>query len=121
VSRVRARLSPPGDTLIELPRENGGVVARSFEECSVDDVERATRARRAPPPVRVPVPDQARLLFFEDSLFRKFNGVAQVRFSAQNEDGKTFLSLQGVPMMEVPRLIQALQEGLEAQPSLRAN
>jgi len=46
--------------------------------------------------------------------------VAQVRFSAHNEEGTTFLNLQNVPMQEVTRLIQALQEGLEAEPSLKA-
>ncbi len=37
-----------------------------------------------------------------------------------NDEGKTLLNLQGVPMSEVPRLIQALQQGLDAQPSLAA-
>ncbi|HEX8439460.1 hypothetical protein [Archangium sp.] len=112
--------SDPGLLTIDVPQEDGKVVTKPFSDCSVEEVERATRAKKAPPPVRVPVPDQARLLFFEDSLFRNFNGVAQVRFSAHNEDGKTFLNLQNVPMQEVTRLIQALQEGLEAQPSLLA-
>jgi hypothetical protein len=46
--------------------------------------------------------------------------VAEVRISTNNQDGKTLLNPQGVPMSEVPRLIQALQQGLEAQPSLAA-
>ncbi|HSG39611.1 MAG TPA: hypothetical protein VLE27_08230 [Thermoanaerobaculia bacterium] len=110
----------PGVMTIEVPGEDGKVVVKSFDECSVDEVDRATRAKKAPPPVRVPVPDRARLLFFEDSLFRNFSGVAEVRISTNSEDGKTFLNLQGVPMAEVPRLIQALQQGLEAQPTLAA-
>jgi hypothetical protein len=110
----------PGPLAIEVPQDNGKVLIKTFAECSVDEVERATRAKNAPPPARVPVPDQARLLFFEDSLFRSFEGVAPVRFTAQNEEGKTLLNLQGVPMSEVPRLIQALQQGLDAQPSLAA-
>lgn len=108
----------PGTLIIEVPGEGDKVFQKPFSECSVDEVERATRAKRAPPQVRVPVPDQARLLFLEDSLFRRFNGVAQVRFSSKSQDGQTLLNLQGVPMGEVPRLIQALQEGLDAQPTV---
>jgi hypothetical protein len=110
----------PGLVFIDVPQEDGKVVKKAFAECSVDEVESATRAKKAPVPVRVPVPDQARLLFFEDSIFRNFDGVAQVRLTANTQEGQTFLTVQGVPMSEVTRLIQALQQGLEAQPSLAA-
>jgi hypothetical protein len=110
----------PGPLVIDVPQDDGKVLKKTFAECSVDEVERATRAKKTPPPARVPVPDKARLLFFEDSIFRTFEGVAPVRFTAQNEEGKTLLNLQGVPMSEVPRLIEALQQGLDAQPSLAA-
>jgi hypothetical protein len=112
--------SDPGALGIDVPQEDGKVLRKPFRDCSVEEVERATRAKKAPVPARVPVSDKARLLFFEDSLFRNFDGVAQVRFSAHNEEGQTFLNLQNVPMQEVTRLIQALQEGLEAEPSLKA-
>jgi hypothetical protein len=108
----------PGMLIIDVPQDDGKVLRKPFAECSVDEVERATRAKKTPPPVRVPVPDQARLLFFEDSIFRNFDGVSPVRLTAHNEEGKTFINLQSVPMSEVPRLIEALQQGLEAQPSL---
>ncbi len=110
----------PGVVFIDVPQDDGKVVKKVFSECSVDEVESATRAKKAPVPVRVPVPDKARLLFLEDSLFRNFEGVAQVRLTANNQEGQTFLTVQGVPMSEVTRLIQALQQGLEAQPSLVA-
>jgi hypothetical protein len=108
----------PGSLLIDVPVEGDKVSPKPFSACSVDEVERATRAKRAPPEATVPVSDKARLLFLADSLTRQFNGVAQVRFSSKSEEGQTLLNLQGVPMGEVPRLIQALQEGLAAQPSL---
>ncbi len=113
-----APVAEPGPLAIDVPQDDGKVLIKTFAECSVDEVERATRAKNAPPPARVPVPDQARLLFFEDSIFRNFNGVAPVRFTAHNEDGQTYLNLQNVPMSQVARLMKALQEGLEAQPSL---
>jgi hypothetical protein len=110
----------PATVSIDVPLEDDRVVKKPFAECSVDEVERATRAKKTPPRVRVPVPDQARLLFFEDSLFRNFDGVAQVRLTSHTEEGLTFVNLQNVPMSEVTRLIKALQEGMEAQPSLAA-
>jgi hypothetical protein len=113
-------IGDPGPMAIDVPRDDGRVVTKPFSECSVDEVERATRAKRSPPPERVPVPDQARLLFFEDSIFRNFEGVAPVRFTAHTEEGKTYVNLQNVPMVEMPRLMKALQEGMEAHPSLRA-
>ncbi|HEX8824236.1 MAG TPA: hypothetical protein VF794_30225 [Archangium sp.] len=112
--------SDPGTLGIDVPQEDGKVLRKPFSDCSVDEMERALRAKKAPTPVRVPVPDQARLLFFEDSIFRNFSGVAEVRFTSNRQDEKTLLNVQGVPMSEVPRLIQALQQGLEAQPSLAA-
>ncbi|MFL5345815.1 MAG: hypothetical protein ACJ8AT_13575 [Hyalangium sp.] len=110
----------PSTVVLDVPQDDDKVVKKPFVECSVDDVESATRAKRAPIAARVPVPDKARLLFFEDSIFQSFNGVAEVRFTANNRDGTTLINLQGVPMAEVPQLIQALQQGLQAQPSLAA-
>jgi hypothetical protein len=110
----------PGALVIDVPQENNTVAKKPFAECSVDEMERATRAKKAPPVVSVPIPDRARLLFMEDSLFRSFQGIAEVRFSTQSQEGRTLLNLQGVPMSEVPRLILALQQGLDAQPSLVA-
>ncbi|MFL5358843.1 hypothetical protein [Archangium sp.] len=110
----------PGVMVIDVPQDDGKVVAKPFAECSVDELERATRLKKTPPPVRVPVPDKARLLFFEDSLLRNFDGVAPVRLSSRSEDGKTLLSVQDVPMSEVARLLKALQEGMNAEPTLAA-
>jgi hypothetical protein len=110
----------PGPMAIDVPQDDGKVLIKTFAECSVDEVERATRAKKSPPAARVPVPDQARLLFFEDSLFRNFDGVAQVRLTVRSVGGKTLVSLQDVPMSEMARLMTALQEGMEAEPSLAA-
>ena len=108
----------PGALPIDVPQEDGKVVAKPFSDCSVEELERATRAKRAPAPVRVPVADQARLLFLEDSLQRRFEGVGEVRFSSRSKGGKTLISLQDVPMLELERLTQALQDGMDAEPTL---
>lgn len=107
----------PGSMSIDVPQEDGKVVATPFAECSVDDLERASRAKRAPAPVRVPVADKARMLFFEDSISRGFEGIADVRFSSRSKGGQTLVSVQDVPMTEVDRLIRALQEGMNAEPT----
>ncbi|MFY0524921.1 hypothetical protein ACN28I_17800 [Archangium gephyra] len=103
---------------IQVPQEDGKVVTKPFSECSVDELERATRAKRAPPVSRVPIADQARLLFLEDSIVTRFSGVAQVRFSSRNKGGKTLVSLQDVPMTELVRLTEAIQDGISAEPTL---
>lgn len=108
----------PGALVIDVPRDDGTVVKKPFAECSVDDVERAARAKRAAPTVRVPVADRARLLFLVDSIQSQFEGVAQVRFSSRNKEGKTLISLQDVPMTELARLTQAIQDGMNAEPTL---
>jgi len=108
----------PGPMRIEVPQDDGKVVPKPFAECSVDELERGTRAKRAPPVSRVPIADQARLLFLEDSIFTRFSGVAQVRFSSRNKGGKTLISLQDVPMTELVRLTEAIQDGIDAEPTL---
>jgi hypothetical protein len=107
----------PGPVSLEVPQDDGKVVTKPFSDCSVEEVERATRAKRAPPVARVPVKDQARLLFLADSIENQFEGVAIVRFSSRSKAGKTFINLQDVPMTELGRLTQALQDGMNAEPT----
>jgi hypothetical protein len=114
------QLGDPGPTLIDVPQDDDTVVRKPFAECSVDEVERATRAKKAPEKVRVPLPDRARLLFMEESLHRNFDGVSLVRLTSRSDGTQTFINLQDVPMTQVPLLMRALQEGLDAQPSLMA-
>ncbi|WPB80992.1 hypothetical protein KYC5002_17890 [Archangium violaceum] len=104
--------------LLDVPKEDGKVEKKPFAECSVDDVERATRVKRAPPVSRVPIADQARLLFIADSISTQFEGVADVRLSSRTKEGKTLVSLQDVPMTELTRLMQAIQDGIDAEPTL---
>jgi hypothetical protein len=108
----------PGTVVLDVPGEEGQVVKKPFAQCSVDEVERAARAKRAEPPAKVPVADRARLLFLADSIHSRFEGVADVRFTSSRKEGKTLISLQEVPMTELARLAQALQDGLEGEPTL---
>lgn len=107
----------PGPVSIDVPQEDGKVVVKPFSECSVDELERATRGKRAVPKLRVPVKDQARLLFLADSITTQFEGVATVRFSSRSKGGKTLINLQDVPMTELGRLTQAILDGMDAEPT----
>jgi hypothetical protein len=108
----------PGPMPIDVPQEDGTVRQKPFADCTVDDVERATRARRTPARPSVPVPDAARLLFIKHSVQQHFTGIADVNLSSRNEGGKTILNVQNVPMSELERLLAAVREGLDAKPSL---
>ena len=110
----------PAVIRIDVPGENDEVVRKPFAECSLDELERATRAKKAPPKVPVPIVDRARLLFIAESLNRNFTGVAPVRMSSRSHEGQTLINLQDVPMTQLTRLMQALQEGMDAQPTLAA-
>ncbi|HEX5751515.1 MAG TPA: hypothetical protein VFZ09_35155 [Archangium sp.] len=111
----------PGPLLIDVPQEDGTLLKVRFADCTVDDVERATRAKRTPPRPNVPTPDAARLLLIEDSVRRHFTGIANVSLSSRNEGGKTLLNMQNVPMVELERFLAAVREGMEAAPTIAAN
>ncbi len=108
----------PGPTPVEFPGDDGKVYTSPFADCTIDMLERATKAKRTPAAVRVPIPDAARLLFIEDSLLKNFTGIGQVRITSHSKEGKTFVNLSDVPMTELERLLLALREGLDAQPTL---
>lgn len=115
-----AGLGVPADPVgfpVDVVGEDGKVVPKPFEACSVDEIDRATRAKKTPPRERVPVMDQARLLFLLDSLGRNFPGSSPVRMTSRSEEGKTLISLQDVPMEQLGNLMQALQEGMAAKPT----
>jgi hypothetical protein len=117
-----AALSLPADpsgVVIAVPQDDGKVQEKPFTECSVDEVTRATKAKRAVPKSPVPVADQARLLFLADSIVTQFVGVAPVRMTSRSPGGKTIISLQDVPLAELPRLVAALQAGMTTEPSMR--
>lgn len=103
--------------LVDVMGEDGKVMAKPFEACNVDEIDRATKAKKTPPKERVPVTDQARLLFLLDSLGRNFPGSTPVRMTSRSEEGQTLISLQDVPMKQLGKLMQALQEGMAAEPT----
>lgn len=110
----------PGPMIIDVPQEDETVKKTPFADCTVDDIERATRARRNPPRPQIPTPDAARILFIKESFKRHFTGVADISLTSRNEEGKTLVNVQNVPLSELTRLVTALQEGINAKPSAAA-
>jgi len=108
----------PGAVIIDVPQEDGSVKQELFADCSVEDVERATRAKRLPPAAQMPVNDRAMLLLLSASLEKHFQPVAPVRLSSRVEKGQTLVSLEGVPLTALPLLMTAIQEGVASQPGV---
>ncbi len=116
-AKVQLGGEEPGAVIIDVPQEDGSVEQQLFAVCSLDEVERATRAKRLPPPAQVPVNDRARLLFLSASLDKHFQPVAPVRLTSRVQKGQTLLNLEGVPLTALPLLMTALQEGVQAEPT----
>lgn len=116
----RSAPQDPVGFLIDVPMDDGRSVSKPFEECSTDEITRASKAKRAQPKFPVPVADQARLLFLRDSVETSFSEIAPVRMTSRNTGGKTLISLLDVPLTELQRLMQALQDGLDTKPTLAA-
>jgi hypothetical protein len=106
----------PGSLLIDVPQEAGPSLRKPFSECSVEELERATRAQRTPVQSLLPAADEARLQVLKDTVGKHFENVAPVRLTTRVQGGKTLLSVQDVPMSEVTRLTEALVDCLEAAP-----
>ena len=66
----------------------------------------------------MPATDAARIDYMRESFSRHFAKGARVQFKTNHKGGKTFLTIQGVPLEDVERLMEALMDGL--MPPVRA-
>ncbi|WP_375766821.1 hypothetical protein NR798_34765 [Archangium gephyra] len=108
----------PGATPIDVPQEDGRVVQKPFSECTMVELKLAVKGKRKPSRATMPTTDAARVEFMRESLSRHFAQGARVQFKTNIKGGKTFLTIQGVPLEEVERLMEALLDGL--MPPVRA-
>ncbi|OJT23179.1 hypothetical protein BO221_20110 [Archangium sp. Cb G35] len=108
----------PGATPIDVPQEDGRVVRKPFAECTMEELKLAVKGKRNPSRATMPATDAARVEFMRESLSRHFAQSARVQFKTNIKGGKTFLTIQGVPLEEVERLMEALLDGL--MPPVRA-
>ena len=108
----------PGATPIDVPQEDGRVVQKPFADCTMEELKLAVKSKRKPSRAAMPATDAARIDYMRASISRHFTQGARVQFKTNHKGGKTFLTIQGVPLEDVERLTEALLDGL--MPPVRA-
>jgi hypothetical protein len=107
-----------GSLPIDVPQEGGAVTQKAFDECNLDDLLKALKNKRKPQKP-MPATDMARVNLMQESFARHFEKGAHVQLKANVQNGKTRLTIQGVPVDDVERLVEALMDGLHP-PLVRA-
>jgi hypothetical protein len=101
--------------LIDVPQESGSVAQKPFAECSLEELRQAVKHKRKPSRATMPATDAARIQFMRDSFSRHFAKGARVELKTSVQRGKTLLTIQGVPLEEMERLMEALMDGFQPQ------
>jgi hypothetical protein len=105
----------PGLTPIDVPQEGEAVKQKPFTECSLEELRQAVKHKRKPSQATMPATDAARVQFMRDCFSRHFAKGARVELKTSVQRGKTHLTIQGVPLEDVERLMEALLEGFQPQ------
>jgi hypothetical protein len=100
-----------GNISIDVPQDGGAVIQMPYAECSVDDLLQAVKQKRKPQKP-MSATDEARVNLIQESFSRHFAKGARVELKASVKDGKALLTIQGVPVDDVERLVEALMDGL---------
>ncbi|MFL5347236.1 MAG: hypothetical protein ACJ8AT_20830 [Hyalangium sp.] len=99
----------PGDTLIEVPADNGAVTPKRFAECTVDEMRKALQRKRKPASSKpLPAEDLALVDEVRDSVASRFAKADPVRVQVRNHKGKTVVDFKGLPLAELAKLAEAL-------------
>jgi hypothetical protein len=107
----------PGTTPIDVPQKEGGLVVRKlFSECSVEELKLAVKGKRQPSRATLPTSDETRITLMRESLSRHFAKGARVQLKTSVKRGDTLVTIQGVPLAEMERLMEALMDGLMPAP-----
>ncbi|HEX5747130.1 MAG TPA: hypothetical protein VFZ09_12880 [Archangium sp.] len=115
-ANIQPTAGDPGLTPIEVPREGGKVERKSFADCSLEEMRQAAKHKRKPSRATMPATDAARLEFLRDSFSRHFAQGGRVQLKTSIQGGETLLTIQGVPLAQVERLMEALLDGFQPQP-----
>ncbi|MFY0564652.1 hypothetical protein ACN28E_12425 [Archangium lansingense] len=113
---IQPTVGDPGLTPIDVPQEDGTVEQKSFAECSLDELRQAAKHMRKPSRPTMPATDAARIQFMRDSFSRHFAQGGRVQLKTSVQKGETLLTIQGVPLAQVERLMEALLDGFQPQP-----
>jgi hypothetical protein len=117
VADIQPVSGDPGSTPIDVPQTDGGrVVRKLFSECSVEELKLAVKNKRQPSRAPMPTPDAARVELMRESISRYFAKGARVQLKTSVQRGNTLVTIQGVPLAEMERLMEALMDGLMPQP-----
>lgn len=105
----------PGRTPINVPQEGGAVEQKDFSECSLEELRQAVKHQRKPTRATMPATDVSRIEFMRQSLSRHFAQGARVQLKTSLQGGKTIVTIQGVPLEQMERLMEALMDGFQPQ------
>jgi hypothetical protein len=116
---IEADREEPGNTVIEVPGDNGQVTAKPFSQCSVEELRRALQLKRKPssskplPPGSVERGEQ-----YHAALKALFPKVMTVEVQVRNIKGKAVVDFKGIPLEQVNRLTEVLTGELPPVPKV---
>jgi hypothetical protein len=99
----------PGDTLIEVPVDNGQVVSRPFSACTAEQLRKAIQRKRKPASSK-PLPPEAEALAdrYREAVARYFPQSGSIQVQVRNHKGKAVLDFTGIPLEQMSLLAAAL-------------
>jgi hypothetical protein len=119
VADLKINHEEPGDTVIEVPGENGTVVSKPFGECSVEDMRKAIRRKRKPSSSKpVPAEDVALADQYQEAVTKKFPKGVVIKVVARNQKGESVLDIKGIPMNQMSKLLEVLMDELPPVPQM---
>ncbi|WP_257453097.1 hypothetical protein [Archangium lipolyticum] len=115
VAELQFAAGEPGATPIDVPEEGGIVKQKPFAECSLEELRQAVKHKRNPTRATMPTTDADRVEFMRQCFSRHFAKGTRVQLKTNFQRGKTLLTIQGVPLDDVERLMEALMDGFQPQ------
>jgi hypothetical protein len=117
---IEADRQEPGNTVIEVPGDNGQVASKPFSQCSVEEMRKALQGKRNPSSSK-PLPPGAveRGEQYHAAVKALFPKVTTVEVQVRNIKGKAVVDFKGIPLEQVNKLIEALTGELPPVPQVR--
>jgi hypothetical protein len=114
-ANIQLSKEEPGPTPIAVPKEDGSVETKAFADCTVEELKRATKHKRPKKGAEPSEQEQIRIQALKDSFARHFaEASSRTRVNSRVYMGKSYVTLQDVPVTELERLAEALADGLTA-------
>jgi hypothetical protein len=114
-AKIQLQAAELGSTPIDVPGKEGAVAQKPFAECSLEELRKATKHKQEPSQATEPASDTARVEFLRQCVSKHFAQGARVQLKTSVQDGKTLLTIQGVPLNDLERLVEMLMDGLQPQ------